>query len=138
MTALGALRIAALAALLLSGCASSSRGLAFPSEPAEGAADCHLGGECLMRGKLRLLGGGVGSATLIVEGDCVELAIPPGFLESHRRWDGKDVNVYGRIYARSPFPDMVWEKFEDRVIEGGMCGDRAIYVVGIERANFQD
>lgn len=90
-----------------------------------------------MRGKLRLLGGGIGSATLILDSDCVELAVPPGFLQSHRKWNGKEVKVYGRIYARSPFPDMVWEKFEDRVIEGGMCGDRAIYVVGIERVDFQ-
>jgi hypothetical protein len=124
----------ALSVVLLCACASFDHRLQIPPRLSDRTIDCRLGGgECLMQGKLRLLGGGVGSATLIVDDDCVELAVPFGFIDEYRRWDGALVSVYGRVYSRAPFPDMVWEKFEDRVIEGGMCGNRAIYLVGIEK-----
>lgn len=88
---------------------------------------------CLVAGRLRLLGGGRGSASVDTEDHCFELALPPGFIARHRSWSGKDVEVFGRPHWRADFPELMWQVVEDREIEAGGCGDIVLYVLEIRR-----
>lgn len=116
------------------GCrATQPPAVAMPSGPRL-ADGCNLqSSECLVAGRLRLLGGGRGAASVDTEDGCFELALPPGFIARHRNWSEKDVEVLGRPHWRADFPELMWQEVEDREIEAGGCGDIVLYVLEIRR-----
>ncbi|MCD9032201.1 hypothetical protein LDO32_10750 [Luteimonas sp. Y-2-2-4F] len=87
---------------------------------------CEAGQPCALTGRLALHEGEpVAAAVLNVGGTCAKLALPDGFLDALRQWNGQVVSIQGRAFLQPSFEDtddvVLWYAEQGRRVPLGVC-----------------
>ncbi|MDH5821557.1 hypothetical protein QFW77_00920 [Luteimonas sp. RD2P54] len=112
------IRSMGVALVMLAGCAHSG---------STGSASlCEAGQSCALTGRLALHEGEPATAAVLdVDGTCAKLALPDGFKDALRTWNGQTVSVQGRAFVQPSFEVagevVLWYAEQGRQVPLGVC-----------------
>lgn len=97
-----------------------------------------VGASCLLRGTLHFSLGVPysGASVTTANGICVPVAAPPAVMQSHKRWEGRQVVVKGPMLERSGEEETVLStRYKDRWLVIGTCppGPAVLYATELRR-----